>query len=526
MPDNSRKTKLMEQGSSVTMIMPDLNSDIKGKEADSDVYLPITDCVGKYLIKSVIAENTGEATLYLAENMGHKYVLKLFHKNKRPKENIIEKIKSIQCKYVIPILDSGNFGGKFYVIMPYYKNGDISKNIPLNKEVLETIVIPSVNRGLYALHEKGIIHRDIKPTNIFISDDKTYAVIGDFGISSVIDSGVSVRATTMSRTLGYAAPETSSGFISKESDYYSFGITLIHAASGFDPFADMTEMQIMYQTLNKKPIIPVNIDMRLKKLILGLTAKDREERLGYREVENWLLNKDIEVKEDSDQYPYFKFEFMGYIYTDTKSLARAFAVNWKETEKYLYRGIIENYLKKFNEGMYWECVKLRKLINKNSSVFRLIYLFDSEAPLFYKGKNYISIDNLSQTMEQYDSDINEMILNGLLSYYLEIGSYPSSIIKEIDQYTEKIRSGCTEYYYAVKYLLDKNRHFFYQGSIFKNIDGLIDYLKTIKNYEVMEKTASDLIYCDKFKMWIFSLGYKKEIIQWQNIYENARWEDR
>lgn len=70
-------------------------------------------------------------------------------------------------------------------------------------------------------------------------------VIGDFGISSVLNKDVSVRATSMSRTMGYSAPETSNGFISKESDYYSFGITLYHLVLGTDPFAGI-EMFIKY----------------------------------------------------------------------------------------------------------------------------------------------------------------------------------------------------------------------------------------------------------------------------------------
>ena len=49
-------------------------------------------------------------------------------------------------------------------------------------------------------------------------------------------SDVSVRVTNMSRTFGYAAPETSTGFVSKESDYYSLGITLLHILLGQDSF--------------------------------------------------------------------------------------------------------------------------------------------------------------------------------------------------------------------------------------------------------------------------------------------------
>ena len=68
---------------------------------------------------------------------------------------------------------------------------------------MESIITPSVNEGLKALHNQDIIHRDIKPSNMFYNDSKDKIVLGDFGISSVLKSDVSVRATNMSRTFGY-----------------------------------------------------------------------------------------------------------------------------------------------------------------------------------------------------------------------------------------------------------------------------------------------------------------------------------
>lgn len=537
MSDNSRKTEIMGYDSSATMVMPsdteatmimprtaeDLIS--QNKSAEHEKIVLSSDNIDGYKVKSVISENTGEAALYLVERDNENYVLKLFHKNKRPKDDIIQKLQSIKCENVISIIDSGNFGDKFYMILPYFEKGDISKSAPVSEEVLEKIIIPSVNNGLNALHEKGIIHRDVKPTNIFMSNDGTYAVIGDFGISSVISQGMSVRATSMSRTLGYAAPETSAGFISKECDYYSFGITLLHLASGVDPFADMTEIQIMYYTLNKRLEIPSTISSRLTNLIIGLTAKDREQRLGYEDVLKWLEHKELKVNDLTEKYIPADFDFMGESYNDLPALARALADNWEEAEKYLYRGIAEKALQKEDEGLFYECQKLRNIRNKDIAVFKLIYLLDPHAPIYYKGKKYITVDDLAENMEEYHEPINEMLLNGLLSYYLEINGYSAEFIRQVEQLAEKIRSGHKEYYFAVKYLLDDDFDFYYKDKIFTGLDDCIDYFKSLTSYSDMEDAATDLIYSDKFKMWMYSLGYDKEVIEWQDAYDNAKWED-
>lgn len=302
MDTSSRKTEIMgAPDNRSTMIMDGMNGGSRATEIMTGVPLPVSPAMSAgieidgYKIESVLAENTGEATLLLGKKQDVLYVIKIYHQKKRPKGDLIEKIRRIDSEYVIASVADGEYDGRFYEVLPYFKNGDLIANLPISEKTIEEIVVPCVNEGLHSLHEQEIVHRDVKPSNIFFDNDKKKVVIGDFGISSVLKENMSVRATSMSRTLGYAAPETSAGFISKESDYYSFGITLWHLVLGQDPFLGMNDMQILYQTINKKISLPQTVTPRLSKLIYGLTAKDRNERWGYEQVCAWLNHADAQL---------------------------------------------------------------------------------------------------------------------------------------------------------------------------------------------------------------------------------------
>ena len=87
-------------------------------------------------------------------------------------------------------------------------------------------IIPNINEGLHAIHEAGIIHKDLKPSNIMLNSDGETVSIIDFGISSIIADGNTVLVTKTGMTPEYSAPETFKNLFLRESDYYSFGITL------------------------------------------------------------------------------------------------------------------------------------------------------------------------------------------------------------------------------------------------------------------------------------------------------------
>ena len=521
-PKNSR-TEIMpntnQGGSAVTWIMD-------GTSDSGPVQISEGSDINGYSVLQIISENTGEATLFLVEREGVRYVLKLYHKNKTPKEELISLIRSIDSPNVIKVLDSGNYYERYYEVLEYYENGDLLSLIPVDYQYVESVIVPSINNGIEALHEKEIIHRDIKPSNIFVSGDKSKVVIGDFGISSIISGDVSVRATSMSRTLGYSAPETSNGFISKESDYYSFGITLYHLVLGQDPFAGMSDMQILYQTINKKIELPQSVPYRIQILIKGLTIKDRNDRWGSEEVERWLAGEDVPVAERVVQSAANRpYKFASESYYEVDSLSMAFAQNWDNAKRHLFRGLVDKYLATFDEEMASQCMDLKEYNDKDLAVFKLIYLLNKRAPLCYKGQLFNDLESLSQAMynklPEIDEDIKMMIRSGALKYYVNINPYDQNLKDEISHITnESIDATNNEYYYRVMYLFDPTLGFRIDNARCEDLDDFIDLFCNSQE-DIQGRIANYVISNDMFSAWLITIGYENQVVKWREAFKKV-----
>ena len=290
MSDPNRKTLIMRSPDRVTKITPRTEQPTLGDTAQSDMIpaLSVGMVISGYKIIDVIAENTGEATLLLAAKDSEKYVMKFFHKGIVPDPAIFSKLGTIPKEFLVHPLVRANLGDRAVYIYRYFKNGDLSKSMPLSEQVVTNTVVPSVCAALERIHGAGLIHRDIKPENLMWNDEKNGVLLSDFGISSLLEKGASIRRTKGSGTAGYTAPETLNGYVSAKSDYYSFGVTLLCLLMGMDPFAGMTDAQIIFNVINKQLEIPSFISDRMRRLIKGLTIKDRGLRWGADEVKQWL----------------------------------------------------------------------------------------------------------------------------------------------------------------------------------------------------------------------------------------------
>ncbi len=518
-----KKTEVMSASgnTNVTWVMD-------GSGGGGPVQLEKGSYIDGYKIVSILSENTGEATLLNAKRDNEDYVIKLYHKNKTPKREMIDLLSTIDNMYIIKSVDNGIYMERYYDVLPYYKNGDLIANMPIGEKDIESIIVPSINRGLYALHEKEIIHRDIKPSNIFFSENKDYVVIGDFGISSVLNKDVSVRATSMSRTMGYSAPETSNGFISKESDYYSFGITLYHLVLGTDPFAGMSDMQILYQTINKKIELPQTVSARMRNLITGLTLKDRNDRWGYEEVEKWIAGENVPVRIQSNPITAGKpYTFAKTSYEDLKSLSMAFAQDWENAKKHLYRGLVDKYLATFDAEAASQCMDLKEISDKDTAVFELIHLLNPDAPLCYRGRLFSSVETLGYAMREsapeIDDDIYEMIRNGCLIRYLEWNGFSQELVNSVYEAMQNLdgKYGLIQYF-KLMYIFNPSMGFDVNTTHCEDLQDVIDYLESLDQV-IRDSIIEDLVGNTFFIAWIESQGYEEQVNRWLEIYEKVEW---
>ena len=156
---------------------------------------------------------------------------------------------------VVQVYTSGSAHGQIYLVMELVDHGSLDDLMAQHGRVAETQVLATgiqVARGLQAAHEKGLIHRDVKPANILFADAQT-AKIGDFGLAVAAGQKTEARNEIWG-TPYYVAPERLNNEPEDfRSDIYSLGATLFHALAGKPPMEGETTSAAALRQLKSHP---------------------------------------------------------------------------------------------------------------------------------------------------------------------------------------------------------------------------------------------------------------------------------
>lgn len=194
---------------------------------------------------------------------------------------------------IVNIYDVGSENGEYYIVMEYVEGITlktyIEKKGQLNFKEAISIAI-QVGRGIEAAHNKGIIHRDIKPQNIIISTEGKVKVT-DFGIARATSSNT-IHADVMG-SVHYVSPEQArNGFVDFKSDIYSLGIVMYEMVTGRVPFDGDSTVNIALKHLQEEMVTPSayapELPISIEKIILKATMKSPDRR--YASMEDLLLD--------------------------------------------------------------------------------------------------------------------------------------------------------------------------------------------------------------------------------------------
>ncbi len=208
---------------------------------------------------------------------------------------------------IVGVLDYGEYDGSPYLVMEYLSGGTLKerlgKPIPW-REAVQTI-IPIAN-ALDYVHDHNIINRDIKPSNILMTD-KGQPMLTDFGLVKIFgdEAKESTHLTSSGTGLGtpdYMAPEQWTGEPTKQSDLYSLGVVLYEMITGHRPYtADTPAGVLLKQATEALPLpkryipdLPQNVESVLLKA-LAKEPKDRyaDMRAFIDELQNLLSGREV-----------------------------------------------------------------------------------------------------------------------------------------------------------------------------------------------------------------------------------------
>ena len=246
---------------------------------------------GRYEILEHIGSG-GMADVYKARCLKtNRYVaVKVLRKEYSEDETLIRRFTSearstadLHHPNVVSILDEGNDQGIHYIVMELAEGMTLKRYIRRygRLSVRETVDFAiQIAGGIQAAHEHGIVHRDIKPQNIIVSDSGKIKVT-DFGIAKAA-TGDTIASSTMG-SVRYLSPEQArGGYSDARSDIYSLGITMYEMATGKVPFDGENTVAIALMHLRDEIVPPRNyfpdIPVSLENIILKCTRKKPEER--------------------------------------------------------------------------------------------------------------------------------------------------------------------------------------------------------------------------------------------------------
>ena len=189
-------------------------------------------------------------------------------------------VERIQSRHVARIHGHGNADSHAYLVMEFFEGGDLQKRLgdePLApQEALR--LFRELMFALGDIHEKGILHRDLKPQNLMFRDDGSLAIL-DFGIAKDIDA---VDRTGRGEVLGtprYMSPEQVQGrVLDLRTDIYSAGVLLYQMLTGQHLFDGETAVEVALHHLNTPPSpLPEHL-AQYQRLLDKLLEKDRDAR--------------------------------------------------------------------------------------------------------------------------------------------------------------------------------------------------------------------------------------------------------
>ena len=261
--------------------------------------------------------NGGMATVYKAKcHVLNRYVaVKILRDEFTTDEEFIKRFEveaqsaaSITHPNIVSVYDVGVDGNLYYIVMELVKGKTLKEIIIEEKGPLpwkwSVNIATQIASALEIAHKNHIIHRDIKPHNIIITEDGV-AKVTDFGIAKAVSNSTITAFGTTIGSVHYFSPEHArGGFTDEKSDLYSLGVVMYEMLTGKVPFDADTPVSVALKHMQEEPKPPIEVNPNIPSAVNDIIMKAlrKDTNLRYQNATTMLLDLKRALKEPNGDF--------------------------------------------------------------------------------------------------------------------------------------------------------------------------------------------------------------------------------
>ena len=166
--------------------------------------------------------------------------------------------------------------GRPFIAMAFYEGETLARKIlrgpPALSEAVDIAV--QIARGLTEAHARAVVHRDIKPGNILLTQNHIAKIV-DFGLARMSLATGSTQTMGTAGTIGYMSPEQTMGkLVDQRTDIWALGVVIAEMVTGKNPFRRDNPLATIFAILNEAPEVPEEVPLELRRIIYRALSKD------------------------------------------------------------------------------------------------------------------------------------------------------------------------------------------------------------------------------------------------------------
>ena len=261
--------------------------------------------------------NGGMATVYKSKDrVLNRYVaVKILRDEFTTDEEFIKRFRieaqsaaSLTHPNIVSIFDVGNEGSLYYIVMELIKGKTLKEIITEENGPLpwkwSLNVVTQIASALETAHKNNIVHRDIKPHNIIITEDGI-AKVTDFGIAKAVSNSTITAFGTTIGSVHYFSPEHArGGYTDAKSDLYSLGVVMYEMLTGRVPFDADTPVSVALKHMQEEPVQPKELNDNIPQVVndIIMKAMQKDVNLRYQSATEMLKDLNAALRNPDDNF--------------------------------------------------------------------------------------------------------------------------------------------------------------------------------------------------------------------------------